>query len=122
MKDLKKNLDIFKKNHFHSLSRRGAEMYNTLKIPLVGLVENMSHIECDNCGHKIDIYEQKTKKLLSDLNIRILESIPIVRAVVKGGDKGIPITVQQSQSHVAQLFNNLAKKVVQFLENKSKPN
>lgn len=101
------------------VTRRGAEMYNTLKIPLIGLVENMSHIECDNCGHKIEVYEQKTKKLLSEMNISILESIPIVPAVVKGGDAGIPVTVNEPQSQVSQLFNSLAKKVVDFLPNKT---
>jgi hypothetical protein len=36
--------------------RRGAQMFRKVHVPLLGLVENMSHYCCPNCGHQDTIF------------------------------------------------------------------
>ena len=37
-------------------ARRGANMFRKIKVPLLGLVENMSGYQCPACGHKEHIF------------------------------------------------------------------
>lgn len=37
-------------------ARRGANMFRKIKVPLLGIVENMSHYQCPACGHKEHIF------------------------------------------------------------------
>lgn len=107
------------------VTRRGAEMYKTLKIPLIGLVENMSHATCNNCGHQVDIFERHTEKFLKELNIELLEKLPIVSQVAHYSDSGTPLVLMQRDSEYAESFRRLGKKVLNFLnaqQNKSTEN
>lgn len=37
-------------------ARRGANMFRKIHVPLLGIVENMSHYQCPACGHKEHIF------------------------------------------------------------------
>ena len=37
-------------------ARRGANMFRKIKVPLLGIVENMSHYQCPACGHREHIF------------------------------------------------------------------
>lgn len=102
------------------VTRRGAEMYRTLKIPLIGLVENMSHATCNNCGHKMDIFERHTEKFLKDTNIELLERIPIVSQVAECCDSGKPLVLLDKDSDYTQSFRRLGENVLKFVNNSIK--
>lgn len=102
------------------VTRRGAEMYKTLKIPLIGLVENMSHATCNNCGHKVDIFQRQTEKFIKDLNIQVLESMPIVSQVAECSDSGMPLILLEKESEYAQSFRRLGEKVLKFVKSRVK--
>lgn len=101
------------------VASRGAEMYKTLKIPLIGLVENMSHATCSNCGHQVDVFDSQTEKFTAKLNIELLERIPIVRRVAECSDAGKPLVLLESESEYAKSFRRLGQRVLQFV-NESK--
>jgi Mrp family chromosome partitioning ATPase len=65
---------------------RMAEMMN---IPIIGLVENMSYIECDCCGKKINLYgESRFENVAAEFGIDALAQIPIKPEVAAACDKG----------------------------------
>lgn len=97
------------------VTSRGAEMYRTLKIPLIGLVENMSHATCSNCGHTVDVFDSQTEKFAGKLNIEVLERIPIVRRVAECSDTGKPLVLLESESDYAKLFRRLGDRVLKFV-------
>lgn len=101
------------------VTRRGAEMYKTLNIPLIGLVENMSHATCNNCGHKVEIFESHTQKFVEQLNIKLLEQIPIVPQVADCSDSGKPLVLLETDSEYTKSFRRLGENVRNFV-NKSK--
>ena len=54
-------------------ARRGAEMFNKVDIPVLGLVQNMNVFICPNCGHKEHIFgKDGTTKLAEELQIEVL--------------------------------------------------
>lgn len=98
------------------VTRRGAEMYRTMNVPLIGLVENMRHAMCLNCGSKVDIFKNTTSQFVKHLNIPILESIAIVPDVTECSDTGIPLVIKEPKSVYAQSFQQIAKGVIEFLD------
>lgn len=98
------------------VTHRGAEMYKTLKVPIIGLVENMSHAICDNCRHKVSLFGEKTKEFAKNNGIDILASIPLEKEIMECSDNGTPVVLKAPQSASALEYDSLSKKVVKFLE------
>ena len=52
-----------------------AEMMN---IPVIGIVENMSYIECPDCGKRIHLFgEGKAQSIAEELGVPLLAEMPI---------------------------------------------
>lgn len=99
------------------VTRRGAEMYRTLGVPLVGIVENMRHAWCENCHSKVDIYDGTgTEALAKQLGIHLLESIAIVPQVARSCDAGRPLVAQEQDSEYAAAFRRIANGILEFLD------
>ncbi|XP_060526987.1 iron-sulfur protein NUBPL [Cylas formicarius] len=100
------------------VAKRGAGMYDKLNIPIIGIVENMSHITCPTCSSDIKVFGNGTKQFSKAINTEILESFPLNKVVSEGVGNGLPI-VLNGNSLESNLYRNLAKKVVNFLKNKA---
>lgn len=99
-----------------NVTKRGAEMYQTLKVPLIGLIENMSHVICTNCQEKIEIYPNSTAELAEYLGIEVLASIPIDAQLSQCADSGVPIAIKSPNSVHCKSYETIAHKLIQFLE------
>lgn len=102
-----------------NVTKRGAEMYQTLKIPLIGIIENMSHVICTNCQEKLQIYPNSTDELAKDLGIDILDSIPIDSQVSQCADSGVPIVIKSPNSTQYNSYKTIATKLIRFLDEKN---
>jgi len=91
---------------------KGIEMFRKLKVPILGLVENMSGFECPDCHHTTNIFSKGGGEKEADrFEIPFLGAIPIDPRIVRGGDTGRPIVIDQPESTTAQLFMQLASRV-----------
>ncbi len=91
-------------------TRRAVRMYQKLNIRPLGLIENMSHFSCPNCGHESDIFGRGAGEgLARDMAIPFLGRLPIYEPVRVGGDTGRPIVVSEPESPVAQAFRAVAE-------------
>ena len=89
---------------------RGVAMFQQLKVPLFGVVENMSYYLCPHCGEREDIFGHGgTEKT----GLAVLAEIPLVEEIRASGDDGKPIVLQQPDHPVAHAFHSLASKVMQ---------
>lgn len=102
------------------VTHRGAEMYKTLKVPIIGLVENMSHAICDNCQHRVSLFGAKTEEFVRNSGMEILASIPLEKDVMECSDKGTPVTLKLPDSKAAQEYLKLSRKVIEFLNKRQK--
>jgi ATP-binding protein involved in chromosome partitioning len=94
--------------------RKAFHMFEKVRVPVFGIVENMSYFQCDSCDKRHPIFgEGGGQALAKKFNCELLAQIPLVPAVRVGGDEGQPIVVREPGSPVALAFRELAKKVAQ---------
>ena len=93
------------------VAQRSALMARKVKLPVRGVVENMSWFTGDD-GKRYEIFGSGGGQLLADeLGVPLLAQIPLVTALREGGDEGRPITLTDPDSEAAQAFEALAKAV-----------
>ena len=94
--------------------RKAYTMFDKVRIPVMGFVENMSWFKCDGCEKKHYLFGSEGGKMLSKkFGADLLAQMPIVPQVREGGDEGRPIVIGQPESEPAQAFRELARKVAQ---------
>jgi len=97
-------------------SRRAVRMYQKLKIPVLGLVENMSFYECTNCHHHADIFGHGGgEQVASQLAIPFLGRLPLYQPIRVGSDRGIPLVIAEPDSAGTRAFLDVAETTVSQL-------
>ncbi|MGH9967980.1 MAG: Mrp/NBP35 family ATP-binding protein [Pyrinomonadaceae bacterium] len=92
--------------------RRALRMFETVAIPILGVVENMSYFIAPDTGNRYDIFGQGGgEKLAAMYGVPFLGSVPLGIEVREGGDKGVPVVVSQPDSPQAQAFRRVAEEV-----------
>jgi ATP-binding protein involved in chromosome partitioning len=96
-------------------ARKGLEMFRQVRVPVLGIVENMSGFILD--GKRHDIFGSGGgRKLAMEAGVPFLGEIPIDPRVVQCGDVGDPIVHRHPDSPVGQAYLALAKTVEQELK------
>jgi ATP-binding protein involved in chromosome partitioning len=94
-------------------SRRAVRMYQKLKIPTLGLVENMSFYECTNCNHTADIFGHGGgEQTAHQMEIPFLGRLPLYQPIRVGSDRGIPLVIAEPDSAGTKAFIDLAEAVM----------
>jgi ATP-binding protein involved in chromosome partitioning len=102
-------------------SRKSVNFSRILKIPVVGIVENMSGLKCPECGHFIPLFKiGGGEKAAKDLGVPFLARIPIDPEVVQKSDSGTPYVVSYPDSEVTKAFKEIAEKCQAFVKSPQK--
>ena len=90
---------------------RGINMFDKLKVPILGLVDNMSFFESDE-GKKYNIFgEGGVEKLSKDFNKKFLGKIPIDISLRIAADNGKPLVEEKPDHKISKIFIEIAKKI-----------
>jgi ATP-binding protein involved in chromosome partitioning len=90
---------------------RALEMFRTLKVPILGVVENMSFLKLPG-GESLDLFGAGGgERLAQAAQVPFLGSIPIDVRVRKGGDEGVPVVISAPDSEVGQALTSVAEQV-----------
>lgn len=88
--------------------------FEKLKIPVLGLIENMSGFVCSHCGKNTDIFGSGGAQIKAqEKSIPFLGKIPLHPLIVTRGDKGIPIVEAEKEHHVSLVFQEIASRIAQ---------
>jgi len=91
-------------------SRRAVKMYQKLGIPVLGLVENMSHFACPACAHESDIFGRGGgERTAREMGIPFLGRLPIYEPIRVGGDSGQPLVITEPDSAASRAFRSVAE-------------
>lgn len=91
--------------------RRAVNMFNKLEVPIVGVVENMSHYVCPACGHHDNIFAAGGgKNLARELNVPLLGQVPINNQISHGGEAGAPVVEAVPGGEQARVLTDIAAK------------
>ncbi len=84
-----------------------------LKLPVVGLVENMSGFICPHCNEKSDIFKSGgAQKLAEKTGVSLLAQVPLDPRVVMAGDSGEPHLISCPDSACSEQLRKVATAVV----------
>ncbi|MCC8043200.1 MAG: Mrp/NBP35 family ATP-binding protein [Oscillospiraceae bacterium] len=77
--------------------RKAVGMASMMEIPILGVVENMSYIECPDCGKQIKLYgESHVEEIASASGLKVLGRLPVSPQVAEKCDMGEIEDVEQS--------------------------
>jgi ATP-binding protein involved in chromosome partitioning len=92
-------------------ARKALDMFNTLKTPVLGLIENMSSFHCPACGHEAHIFGHGGVRAEAErINVPFLGELPISLDTRLAGDAGTPIAATDSPE--ADAYARLAHRFV----------
>jgi len=91
--------------------RRGIRMFDKLKVPILGLVDNMSFFEADD-GKNYNIFgEGGVEKLANEYKKEFLGKIPIDIDLREAADTGKPLVAKDPNHKISKIFIEIAKKI-----------
>ena len=94
------------------IDEKGVRMFETVAIPVLGIVENMSYFIAPDTGNRYNIFgEGGGQALAARYNVPFLGAVPLGIEVREGGDKGVPFVVSHPDSPQAQAFRKVTEEV-----------
>ena len=94
---------------------RAVKMFEKLKIPVLGLIENMSWFLCPDNDKKYHIFgEGKIAEYAKQYSLRQLGQLPIVPELAELSDAGVPYVALNKEDDLTASYLDLAKKVAGF--------
>ena len=92
---------------------RGLRMFEKVRVPILGIVENMSMFVCPHCAHETPLLRHGGgRRAAAELGVPFLGEVPLDPAVAEAGDEGSPV-VQRDGTPAALAFVAIAQKVAQ---------
>lgn len=92
-------------------ARKALNMFDKMNTPVLGMIENMSHYTCPNCGHEAHIFGHGGAKAEADkLGLPFLGEIPLELDIRIAGDSGTPIAATDSPH--AEAYDRIAARLV----------
>jgi len=98
-------------------SRKSVLFAKELKVPVVGIIENMSGFICPHCQKEIDLFGRGGgEESAADLGVPFLGRIPVEPEMVKSGDSGKPLLSIKEDSPAAMVMDDIVNKLGEFLK------
>jgi ATP-binding protein involved in chromosome partitioning len=93
-------------------ARRGVRMFERTRVPVLGLIENMSYFCCPNCGHRAEIFGHGGARAEAHrLGTDFLGEVPLLLDIRESGDAGQPIVAAAPESEAARAFAAIAARI-----------
>jgi len=94
-------------------ARRGVKMFEQLKVPVLGIVENMSYFSCPNCQHRSDIFGHGGAQAeAARVGVPYLGGVPLLLAIRETGDAGLPIVASEPEGEAAAAYRAITENLL----------
>jgi len=96
---------------------RSLRMFRDANVPILGVVENMSHFVCPGCGDRVEVFDRSDQ----DWAVRaaagpLLGQIPLDIAISRAANQGHPVVVADPTSPQAHAFHTIATELIRRLD------
>ena len=93
-------------------ARKGLRMFEKVKVPVFGIIENMSYFIAPDTGTSYEIFSRGGgKKAAQELEVSFLGEIPLTIETREAGDEGMPLVLKHPDSPQADAFITIARNV-----------
>jgi ATP-binding protein involved in chromosome partitioning len=94
-------------------ARKAIEMFNQVRVEILGIVENMSYLVCPHCNHEIDVFSTGGgERTAEQYGVAFLGRIELDPTIRQGGDSGHPVVLGGEQANNAKSLFAFARKVL----------
>ena len=91
-------------------ARKAVHMFHQVKVPILGIVENMSYLVCPHCSERIDVFSYGGgRRTAEQMKVHFLGELPLNPEVRVGGDTGDPVALRRNNDPLAESFLELAR-------------
>jgi len=91
---------------------KGIAMFEKVKVPVLGVIENMSYHQCENCGHQSHLFgEEGGADIANAYQTKLLGQLPLDITIRQDADFGKSSIIENSASELTQLYRNIARNV-----------
>jgi len=91
---------------------KGVAMFDKVKVPVLGIIENMSYHLCDNCGHKSHIFGEAGGAQMADSKqTQLLGQLPLDINIRQDADFGQSDIIENSAGDIACLYRRIARNI-----------
>lgn len=92
-----------------NIAVKSIQLFEKLKAPIIGVIENMSMFVCPSCGESTRIFAGMSGQSLAEqFGVAFLGSIPLDPAISQSGDDGIPSIIARPQNPQSEVFQEIA--------------
>ena len=101
----------------HLVVRKSLALTRGLKVPVLGLIENMTGYSCQNCQAIGDLFRPgEGPRLARDFGIRFLGDLPFDPRLARAGDSGIPFVALHQNTAPGQVFQRIARELLAAMQ------
>ncbi len=94
-------------------SRKSVSFAQALKLPVLGIVENMSGLTCPHCHNTIDLFKTGGgERAAEQMGVPFLGRVPLDPAVVLSGDDGMPIMAKDGANPASKAFDEMVGRIL----------
>jgi ATP-binding protein involved in chromosome partitioning len=94
-------------------ARKAVHMFNQVKVPILGIVENMSYLVCPHCHERVDVFSTGGgERTAREMQVNFLGALPLDPAVRAGGDSGKPVALRDGSDPQGRVFLDLAQRML----------
>jgi ATP-binding protein involved in chromosome partitioning len=98
-------------------ARKAVRMFEQVKVPILGIVENMSYLTCPHCEERIDVFSTGGgRRTATAMGVNFLGALPLDPHVRIGGDTGKPIATFGPDDKRARAYYEIAELVMKLAD------
>ncbi|MEC9411954.1 MAG: iron-sulfur cluster carrier protein ApbC [Pseudomonadota bacterium] len=93
-------------------ARKAYKMFEKVKVPVLGIVENMSTHICSQCGHEEHIFgDGGGQRMAEQYHLNLLGSLPLDIRIREDADSGKPSVVTEPDAEISMAYRQIARRV-----------
>jgi Mrp family chromosome partitioning ATPase len=98
-------------------SRKCISFLRALKIPVLGILENMTEFICPHCGKKTELFGSGGgEKASREMKVPFLGKIPFEKRIVESTDEGRPFIAEYDQTETARVFKEIVSRIIKKID------
>ncbi len=103
-------------------ARKGINMFKRVDVPILGVVENMSHFVCPDCGSSHDIFGSGgAKREAETIGVPFLGGVPLEMRIRETSDSGRPVVAIEPEGPHSAAYIAIARRTWNALQDSGKP-